>query len=120
MSNHDPDPVAALAALAHEQRLAIFRLLVQAGPEGLAAGAIAEALQSPASSISFHLANLTRAGMIAQRRESRSLIYATDYAGFQALIAYLVEDCCGGRPEICAPLAKFGTCAPSVDVRKSA
>jgi ArsR family transcriptional regulator, arsenate/arsenite/antimonite-responsive transcriptional repressor len=120
MSNRSLEPVAALAALAHEQRLAIFRLLVQAGPEGLPAGAIAEAMQSPASSISFHLANLTRAGMIAQRRESRSLIYAADYEGFQALIGFLLEDCCGGRPDICSPLAALASRAACCDVKGQA
>src|SRR5690242_18246284 len=71
--------LTALSALAHEHRLTVFRLLVQAGPEGRAAGAIAEALEMPPSSLSFHLAHLTRAGLIQQRRESRSLIYSADF-----------------------------------------
>jgi ArsR family transcriptional regulator, arsenate/arsenite/antimonite-responsive transcriptional repressor len=98
-----PDAVSALSALANEHRLAIFRLLVQAGPEGRAAGAIAEKLDLPASSLSFHLAHLTRAGLIEQRRESRSLIYSADFANMNALVGFLTENCCGGAN--CAPAA---------------
>ena len=87
--------IAALGALAHETRLAAFRLLVQRGPEGLAAGAIAEALALPPSSLTFPLQHLTRAGLITQRRLSRQLIYATDFAVMNALLAYLTENCCG-------------------------
>lgn len=93
--------VAALNALANEHRLAVFRLLVQAGPEGRAAGAIAERLDLPASSLSFHLAHLTRAGLIVQRRESRSLIYSADFSAMNALVGFLTENCCGGAS--CAP-----------------
>src|SRR6185503_20621650 len=93
--------VEALAALANEHRLAIYRLLVQAGPEGRAAGAIAEKLGLPASSLSFHLAHLTRAGLIEQRRESRSLIYSADFDAMNALVGFLTENCCGGAS--CAP-----------------
>ena len=92
-----------LSALANHHRLKVFRLLVQAGPEGRAAGAIAESLELPASSLSFHLAHLTRAGLITQRRESRSLIYAADFVRMNALVGFLTENCCGGRE--CAPLA---------------
>ena len=99
------DTVTALAALAHEHRLAIFRLLVQAGPEGKAAGEIAEALDMAPSSLSFHLAHLNRAGLIAQRRESRSLIYSADFDEMNALIGFLTENCCGGRS--CAPAAQL-------------
>ena len=95
--------VRALGALAQEHRLALFRLLVQAGPEGLAAGAIAEALGVPASSLSFHLAQLTNAGLIAQRRDGRSLIYSADYGAMNALLGFLMENCCGGA--MCAPAA---------------
>ncbi|MEZ6023054.1 MAG: helix-turn-helix transcriptional regulator [Hyphomonadaceae bacterium] len=97
------DVIAALTALANEHRLAVFRLLVQAGPEGQAAGAIAGALDLPASSLSFHLAQLTRAGLIAQRRESRSLIYSADFAAMNGLVGFLTENCCGGAS--CAPAA---------------
>jgi ArsR family transcriptional regulator, arsenate/arsenite/antimonite-responsive transcriptional repressor len=88
--------IAALGALAHEHRLALFRLLVQAGTDGMPAGAIAEALSLPNSSLSFHLAHLTRAGLIRQTRQSRSLIYTADYAAMSRLVGYLMENCCGG------------------------
>lgn len=94
----------AFSALSSESRLGIFRLLVQAGPEGRAAGDIAEALSIPASSLSFHLAHLTRAGLITQRRESRSLIYAANFDTMNALIAFMTENCCGGAS--CAPAAQ--------------
>ena len=97
------DAIPALSALANEHRLAVFRLLVQAGPEGRAAGAIAEALDLPASSLSFHLAHLTRAGLIVQRRESRSLIYSADFATMNGLVGFLTENCCGGAS--CVPAA---------------
>lgn len=103
--------IDALGALAQETRLAIYRLLVQRGPAGLPAGAIAEALDLPASSLSFHLAHLARAGLITQRRESRSLIYAVDIGGMNGLMAYLTENCCGGDAAACAP-ASMPTCAP--------
>jgi DNA-binding transcriptional ArsR family regulator len=99
-----PETVEALSALANEHRLGVFRLLVQAGPEGMAAGEIAEALELPASSLSFHLAHLNRAGLIAQRRESRSLIYSADFVAMNALVGFLTENCCGGRN--CAPAAQ--------------
>ena len=99
--------VRALSALAQEHRLALFRLLVQAGPDGLAAGAIAEALGVPASSLSFHLAQLTNAGLIAQRRDGRSLIYSADYGAMTALLGFLMENCCGGA--MCAPAAPRDT-----------
>ena len=92
------DAVDALGALAQDHRLAVFRLLVQAGAAGLAAGAIADALQLPNSSLSFHLAHLTRAGLIQQQRRSRSMIYTADYAAMNGLIGYLMENCCNGAP----------------------
>jgi ArsR family transcriptional regulator len=96
-----PHAVAALSALAQEHRLALYRLLVQAGEEGMAAGAIAERLRVPNSSLSFHLAGLSRAGLIRQERQSRSLIYRADYGRMNELISYLLENCCGGAA--CAP-----------------
>jgi len=99
--------IESLGALAQETRLKIYRLLIEAGGEGMAAGAIAERLDIPASSLSFHLAELQRAGLIAQRRESRSLIYSANYRAMTALVAYLSENCCGGNLAACAPaLAK--------------
>jgi len=101
--------VGALGALAQEHRLALFRLLVQAGPAGMAAGAIAAALDIPNSSLSFHLAQLRGAGLVEQRREGRSLIYNADYAAMDRLVAYLMENCCGGAT--CAPAAvQEGVC----------
>ncbi len=88
--------IAALGALAQEHRLGLFRLLVQAGEEGMAAGAIAEGLGIPSSSLSFHLAQLNRAGLIRQERRHRSLIYTADYAAMNALVGYLMENCCAG------------------------
>ncbi len=90
------DALAGLGSLAQETRLAVFRLLVQRGPEGLAAGAIAETLGVPASSLSFHLHQLMHAGLVTQERRSRQLIYAADYERMNALVAYLTENCCGG------------------------
>lgn len=93
--------VARLAALAQPHRLAAFRLLVAAGPDGVAAGDIATALDIPASSLSFHLAHLKRAGLATRRRAGRSLLYAADFAAMAALVDYLTENCCGGAS--CAP-----------------
>lgn len=90
------EAVDALGALAQEHRLSLFRLLVQAGPDGMAAGAIAAALAVPNSSLSFHLAALSRAGLIRQRREHRSLIYSADYEAMNGLVGYLMENCCAG------------------------
>jgi len=101
---NEDDCISALSALAHEHRLAIYRLLVQAGPEGRAAGEIADAIGMPASSLSFHLAHLNRAGLIVQRRESRSLIYSAHFEQMNALVGFLTENCCGGRS--CAPAVK--------------
>ena len=88
--------IEALGALAQEHRLALFRLLVQAGDKGMAAGAIAEALGVPNSSLSFHLAQLRGAGLILQERRHRSLIYRANYPAMNALVAYLMENCCAG------------------------
>ena len=109
--------VDALSALAQEHRLALFRLLVQAGEAGRTAGAIAEALGLPNSSLSFHLAHLNRAGLIRQERQGRSLLYRADYGAMNALLAYLMENCCGGAT--CAPGAADCT-PPSSQQRKSA
>ncbi len=93
--------LAALAALAQESRLAAFRLLVQAGPGGMAASKIAEALAMPASSLSFHLKELSHAGLIAARQEGRFVIYAAQFGTMNGLLAFLSENCCGGNP--CTP-----------------
>jgi ArsR family transcriptional regulator, arsenate/arsenite/antimonite-responsive transcriptional repressor len=95
--------VAALAALAQDSRLDIFRLLVQVGPEGLPAGGIGERLALPAATLSFHLSQLKQAGLVAFRREGRSLIYAAEYAAMNGLLAYLTENCCQGDASACDP-----------------
>lgn len=97
--------VRALGALAQDHRLAAFRLLVQAGPAGLAAGVLAERLAMPPSSLSFHLAQLGQAGLIGQRRSGRSLIYSADFNAMGQLMGYLTENCCGAATE----------CAPTID-----
>ncbi len=97
------EAVLSLTALAQETRLAIFRRLVQAGPDGLPAGEIAGALEIPANTLSFHLSQLKHAGLVTFRRESRSLIYAAEYGAMNALLAYLTENCCRGEPACCDP-----------------
>jgi ArsR family transcriptional regulator len=99
--------VASLGALAHEGRLSTFRLLVQAGPDGLAAGEVARRLGVLPNTLSASLNVLSHAGLIAARRDGRSVIYTADYGGMRDVLAFLVEDCCGGAPEICAPLVKI-------------
>lgn len=97
--------VAALSALAHPARLEVFRLLVRAGPEGVAAGEIARATGSLANTLSANLNLLAAAGLVTSRREGRSIIYAAGYERMRELLAFLMEDCCAGNAEICAPLA---------------
>ncbi|MFZ5674458.1 MAG: ArsR/SmtB family transcription factor [Pseudomonadota bacterium] len=102
------------AALSQETRLRILRMLVVAGPEGLAAGAIAGQAQVSASNVSFHLKELERAGLVTARRDARSIIYSTEYEALSGLIRFLMDDCCSGRPEICAPvISAAACCAPA-------
>jgi ArsR family transcriptional regulator, arsenate/arsenite/antimonite-responsive transcriptional repressor len=101
-----PEAVHALGALAHEHRLAIYRMLVERGPNGLAAGVIAERLDIPPSSLTFHLQHLSRAGLLTQRRVSRQLIYAADFAAMNALVGFLTENCCGRGQAACLPIAE--------------
>ena len=96
--------VEAFAALAQETRLRVFRLLLQHGPDGLPAGEIARRAGTPPNTMSTHLAILGRAGLVQARRESRQVFYRVELTGIRALVAFLVEDCCGGRPGACAPL----------------
>src|SRR5689334_21091302 len=100
--------IAALGALAQETRLALFRLLVTCGPAGLPAGVIAERVGIQPSSLSFHLAQVVRAGLITQRRASRQLIYSAEYGTMNALLAYRTENCCG-RDTVCAPMCDPAT-----------
>jgi len=97
------DAVTALAALAHASRLATFRLLVQAGPAGLAASRISESLRIPASSLSFHLKELAHAGLVTSRQDGRFVIYAAQYDTMNVLLGFLTENCCDGNP--CTPVA---------------
>jgi len=103
--------IAALSALAQPSRLAVFRLLVQTGPEGKAAGEIARALDLPPSTLSSHLSLLEGAGLLAATREGRVIRYAADLAGIRALMGWLLQDCCGGAPETCAPILDRIGCA---------
>ncbi len=103
----------AFAALSQETRLGIVRLLVREGPDGLPAGAVAEAAKVSPSNISFHLKELERAGLIEARREARSIIYSANFEGLRGLIGFLMKDCCAGRPEICAPVLADPCCAPA-------
>lgn len=99
--------LSALSALAHETRLAVFRLLVTAGPNGLAAGEIAERLGVVASTLSFHLKELDRAGLLRSWRRQKQIFYAADYEGTRELLTFLTRDCCQGHPEICGDLARL-------------
>jgi DNA-binding transcriptional ArsR family regulator len=103
--------VAALAALAHEHRLRAYRLLVEAGPDGLPAGTVADRLEMPPSSLTFHLQHLLRAGLISQRRVSRQLIYAMIPAAMNDLVGFLTENCCGGQT-VCAPACNPAAVTP--------
>ena len=104
-----PLAVDALSALAHGSRLAVFRLLVRAGPDGVAAGEIAREIGALPNTLSSHLTILGHAGLIRSRREGRSILYSADYEKMRELLGFLMEDCCAGRPEICAPFAKACT-----------
>jgi ArsR family transcriptional regulator, arsenate/arsenite/antimonite-responsive transcriptional repressor len=108
---------SGLSALGHEGRLAIFRLLVKAGPQGVAAGEIARRLDSLPNTLSANLSVLSHAGLIASRREGRSIVYTADYGAMSGLLGFLMEDCCNGDPAICAPLsdivAKAAECGPT-------
>jgi ArsR family transcriptional regulator len=104
------DAVAALAALAQDNRLDVFRLLVQAGPEGIPAGGVAEALDLAPNTLTFHFDRLRQAGLVTVRREGRSMIYAARFETMNALLAFLTENCCGGAPETCKPAR---ACSPA-------
>jgi ArsR family transcriptional regulator, arsenate/arsenite/antimonite-responsive transcriptional repressor len=108
------DAVGRLSALAQEARLEVFRLLVKAGPEGLAAGDIARKLRTAPNTLSAQLLILANAGLVRARRDGRSIIYAADFSAMSDLLLFLTEDCCGGKAEICAPLMKSvsASCPP--------
>jgi DNA-binding transcriptional ArsR family regulator len=104
--------IAAFGALAQETRLAAFRLLLEARPAGLPAGEVARRLAVPHNTLSTHLSLLARAGLVAARRDSRSILYSADLGGLRRLLAFLLEECCGGRPELCTPLLDAAIPAP--------
>ena len=106
--------IGALGALAQDNRLDAYRLLVQAGPDGMQAGQVAAALGLPPNTLSFHFDRLRQAGLVTVRRDGRSMIYAARYDTMNALIGYLTENCCGGAPEQCAT----AVCAPTTKARK--
>jgi ArsR family transcriptional regulator len=116
------DVVKRLSALAQEARLEVFRLLVKAGPQGMAAGEIARSLDTAPNTMSAQLLILSNAGLIRARRDGRSIIYSVDYSAMSDLLVFLTEDCCAGRSEICAPLmAVASSCyKPSKGVRREA
>lgn len=115
-----PEVIVALSALAHEHRLAAYRLLVARGPEGLPAGAIAERIGLVPSSLTFHVQALQRAGLITQRRVSRQLIYAAEYASMKALVGYLTENCCGQSGGTCVPACQPTGVPKSRQARRAA
>ncbi len=102
--------VRALEALAHETRLGVFRLLVQAGPAGMPAGDIAERMDARQNTMSSHLAKLQRAGIISSQRDGRHIIYRADFDALGGLIIYLMNDCCGGKADLCVPVAASLKC----------
>jgi ArsR family transcriptional regulator len=106
--------VTALAALAQETRLSIFRLLVEAGPEGLSAGRIGETLEVPAATLSFHLKELARAGLVSPTQERQFIYYAVDFERMAELMAFLTQNCCRGMPEKCLTIVEtaLGRCCP--------
>ncbi len=116
------DAVRRLSALAQDARIEVFRLLVKAGPEGLAAGEIARRLKSAANTTSAQLLILSNSGLIRARRDGRSIIYSVDFEAMSDLLVYLTEDCCGGRAEVCAPLADIAArcCKPEKGARHEA
>jgi ArsR family transcriptional regulator len=114
-----PHALAALAALGQPTRLDIFRLLIRREPAGLAAGAIAEAIGCPHNTLSSHLSILARSGLVRGTRDGRSIVYRADVEGMRALVAFLIDDCCDGHPEICnlADTPRAAACSPPAPKR---
>jgi len=113
--------VITLAALAQETRLAIFRLLVEAGPEGVAAGRIGESLKVPGATLSFHLKELARAGLVTTRQERQFIYYAVDFERMAELMTFLTENCCQGMPQKCLTVVEtaLGSCCAPTKKSKS-
>lgn len=118
------DAIQRLSALAHDARLSIFRLLVKAGPEGVAAGDIARTLDIPANTLSAQLLLLSNAKLLKARRDGRSIVYSIHFDAMRDLLLFLTEDCCGGRAEVCAPLIESANrslcCEPSQGAKDEA
>jgi len=115
------EAVTALAALAQETRLSIFRLLVQAGPQGVAAGRIGESLDVPPATLSFHLKELSHAGLVSSRQEGRFIYYSTDFERMAGLMTFLTRNCCQGMPQECLTVVEtaLGRCCPPAAKRKA-
>ena len=113
--------VIALAALAQTKRLGVFRLLVQAGPAGMAAGRIGEKLEVPPATLSFHLKELARAGLVSARQEKQFIYYAVDFEKMAELMTFLTENCCQGMPQVCVSVVEsaFGNCCAATSRRKT-
>ena len=111
-----PDVLTAMAALAQDNRLDVFRLLVEAGPDGMAAGQVAERLDLAPNTLTFHFDRLRVAGLVTVRRDGRSMIYAARFEAMNGLVAFLTENCCQGAAGRCAPVA---LCKPKVNLRES-
>jgi len=107
---NETQALQALGALSQETRLQIVRLLVKAGPDGMPAGAIGEAVAASSSRVSFHLGHLEHAGLIQSRRNARSIIYSVTFNALSGLVRFLMDDCCQGRPEICQPIIDAAKC----------
>lgn len=120
MAGQDAKAIAALDALAQPTRLGVFRKLVKAHPDEIAAGELARQCKVPHNTMSSHLAILTRAGLVSARKDGRMMHYGFDLSGFQALMSFLLEDCCNSRAEICAPLVAQLSCCPPKNARKKA
>ena len=112
--------VTALGALAQHTRLDAYRLLVAAGPDGMPAGQVASALDLAPNTLSFHFDRLRQAGLVTVRRDGRSLIYAARFDTMDALLGYLTDNCCGGRPELCAPARRPGAAAMARGKKRAA
>jgi len=109
---HRRQALLSFAALSQDTRLSIVRTLVKAGPDGVAAGGVADEVGVSASNLSFHLKELQHAGLVEARREARSIIYSANYPALRDLIGFLMKDCCAGHPEICTPAMNEAACCP--------
>jgi len=109
----------ALAALSQSTRLEAFRTLVRHEPDGLAAGGLARLLEVPQNTLSAHLSVLSRAGLVTSERHGRSIVYRGSLAEFQKVTLFLLRDCCGGKPEVCAPIVYLQPCCPAKRKKRS-